>query len=214
MSQDKRDALAASCADRTSLEDLAAHLEARRSVPITLLGEPGPNAAQLHRMLAIATRVPDHGGLEPWRFIVIEGEARARAGERLRPIYAAENPSMEAEKREKFAGVVARSLGHAPVVVIVVSRTDPAARIPSWEQDLSAGAVCMNLLHAAHALGFAGAWLTGWAAASPGARGLFGIAESERIAGIIYIGTAKETPGDRKRPDVATIATWWRDGVA
>jgi nitroreductase len=100
-------------------------------------------------------------------------------------------------------------LTHAPLIVVVVSRTDPAMRIPAWEQDLSAGAVCMNLLHAAHALGFAGTWLTGWAAYSAGAHRLLGITASEKVAGIVYIGTAKEVPADRKRPDIDAIVTRW-----
>ncbi|WP_204307225.1 nitroreductase family protein, partial [Enterobacter hormaechei] len=89
------------------------------------------------------------------------------------------------------------------VIVIVVSRSDAAARIPSWEQDLSAGAACMNLLTSAHALGFGATWLTGWAAYSPGAHALLGLAAGERIAGVVHIGTAKEAPAERKRPDIA-----------
>jgi len=108
-------------------------------------------------------------------------------------------------QREKFTGVISRVLTHAPLIVIVVSRTDPTARIPAWEQDLSAGAVCMNLLHAAHALGFAGTWLTGWAAYSAGGRRLLGITASKKVAGIVYIGTAKEMPADRKRPESASV---------
>jgi nitroreductase len=143
-------------------------------------------------MLTIAARVPDHGALQPWRFIVIDGEARKHASERLAPIFAAENEAMEPAHREKFTGVVSRVLTHAPLIVIVVSRSDPAARIPAWEQDLSAGAACMNLLHAAHALGFAGTRLTGWEAYSAGGHRLLGITASEKVAGIVYIGTAKE----------------------
>jgi nitroreductase len=174
-----------------------------------MLTDPGPTEDQLRRMLTIAARVPDHGGLEPWRFIVIDGEARRQASAQLARIFAAENATMETEKREKFTGIIARVLTHAPLIVIVVSRTDPAARIPAWEQDLSAGAVCMNLLNAAHALGFAGTWLTGWAAYSPGAYRLLAIASGEKVAGIVHVGTAKEIPADRKRPDLDTIMTRW-----
>jgi nitroreductase len=147
----------------SSADELLTLLETRRSVAMTLLIDPGPSKDQLRRMLTIAARVPDHGALQPWRFIVIDGEARKHASERLAPIFAAENEAMEPARREKFTGVISRLLIHAPLIVVVVSRTDPAMRIPAWEQDLSAGAVCMNLLHAAHALGFAGTWLTGWA---------------------------------------------------
>ncbi|HMN70255.1 MAG TPA: nitroreductase [Rhodoblastus sp.] len=186
-------------------------LATRRSVPIAMLGEPGPDPSEVRRLLTIATRVPDHGMLEPWRLIVIEGDARRRLGERLAPIFVAENATMEQEKREKFASTIARVFTHAPLVVVVVSRVDPAARISAWEQELSAGAVCMNLLHAAGALGFAGSWLTGWTAYSEGARGVLGLSQGEKIAGVIHIGAPKEAPADRKRPDLDAIATWWRD---
>ena len=115
-------------------------------------------------MLAYACRAPDHGMLEPWRFIVIEGDARHRASERLAACYAIENAGMEPGKLEKFTAIMARIFSAAPVVVIVVSRTDRDAKIPVFEQELSAGAVCMNLLTAAHAMGFAANWVTGFAA--------------------------------------------------
>jgi nitroreductase len=193
----------------SSADELLTLLETRRSVAMTLLTDPGPSKDQLRRMLTIAARVPDHGALQPWRFIVIDGEARKHASERLAPIFAAENEAMEPAQREKFTGVISRVFTHAPLIVIVVSRTDQAARIPAWEQDLSAGAVCMNLLHAAHALGFAGTWLTGWAAYSAGGHRLLGISACEKVAGIVYVGTAKEIPADRKRPDIDAIVTRW-----
>ncbi|MGL4284846.1 MAG: nitroreductase family protein [Phreatobacter sp.] len=197
-------------AERAAGEGLLTLLETRRSVGMTTLTEPGPNAAELRRLLTIAARVPDHGVLEPWRFIVVEGQARFDAGARFAELYAAENEAMDAEKRAKFAGIMSRVFTYAPVIVIVVSRSDPAARIPSWEQDLSAGAVCMNLLTSAHALGFGATWLTGWAAYSPGAHALLGLVAGERVAGVVHIGTAKEAPAERKRPDIAAITTWWQ----
>ena len=195
---------------RPAAEPLLALLEARRSVGMTTLTAPCPDAAELKRALAIAARSPDHGMLEPWRFVVLEGEARFAAGAGLARLYEAENQAMDPEKRAKFAGIMSRVFTYAPTVVIVVSRTDAEARIPAWEQDLSAGAVCMNLLHAVHALGFDGTWLTGWAAYSPGAQALLGLAAGEKVAGIVHIGTAKEPPGERKRPDLAVKATWWQ----
>jgi nitroreductase len=191
-------------------EALLALLEARRSVPATGLGEPGPDDAQLRRMLTLAARVPDHGALEPWRFIIFSGDARKLASEELSRHYAAENDAMDASKREKFTKIIARLFTYAPVVVVVVSRGDPAAQIPAWEQELSAGALCMNLVTAAHALGFATSWVTGWAAYSPGARKVLKLAETEKVAGIIHIGTATEKPGDRKRPDFDAITTFWQ----
>jgi nitroreductase len=208
VSNEKDSAIADRQADMR--EALLALLETRRSVAITGLGEPGPSAAELRRILAIAARVPDHGLLEPWRFIVIAGEQRHIASKHLSQLYFAENAAMEAAQREKFTGIMSRVLTHAPVIVIVVSRTDPSARIPAWEQDLSAGAVCMNVLTAVHALGFSANWLTGWPAYSAGARNLFGLAETETMAGIIHIGTAKEQPVDRKRPDIDAISTFWQ----
>jgi nitroreductase len=191
-------------------EGLLAFLEARRSVPATGLGEPGPDGTQLRRILTLAARVPDHGALEPWRFIVVSGDARKLASEELSRHYAAENDAMNTATREKFTKIIARLFTHAPVVVIVVSRSDPAAQIPAWEQELSAGALCMNLVTAAHVLGFATSWVTGWAAYSPGARMVLKLAETERIAGIIHIGTATEKPTDRKRPDIDAITAFWQ----
>jgi nitroreductase len=195
-------------------QSLLALLEMRRSVAITGLGEPGPDAEDLRRILTVAARVPDHGILEPWRFIVLAGQERHAASRQLAQLYFDENEKMAAAQREKFAGIMSRVFTHAPVVVIVVSRIDPAARIPFKEQDLSAGAVCMNMLTAVHALGFNGIWLTGWPAYSPGAGKLLGLAEGETVAGIIHIGTAKEPPVDRKRPDMDAIVTYWQSTPA
>jgi nitroreductase len=184
-------------------------LESRRSVGVGLIGEPGPSEAELRRMLAYACRAPDHGALEPWRFIVIEGEARRRASERLSECYVIENAGMEASKLEKFAAIMARVFCAAPVVVIVVSRPDRNAKIPVFEQELSAGAVCMNLLTAAHAMGFDANWVTGFAAYSEGARAILGAAAGEKIAGVVHIGTARERPAERKRPDLDAITVRW-----
>lgn len=190
---------------------LLARLESRRSAGVGSIGEPGPGEAELRRMLAYACRAPDHGALEPWRFIVIEGEARRRASERLSQCYAIENAGMEASRLEKFTAIMARVFCAAPVVVIVVSRPDRNAKIPVFEQELSAGAVCMNLLTAAHAMGFGANWVTGFVASSAGAREVLGVGAGERIAGVIHIGTALEKPAERKRPDLDAIATKWSD---
>jgi nitroreductase len=193
-------------------EPLLALLESRRSASGGLICEPGPDEGELRRMLTIACRAPDHGGLEPWRFIVIAGDARRCAGERLAECYAAENAAMEQAKRAKFTAIMARVFTASPVVVIVVSRPDPAAKIPVFEQELSAGAVCMNLLTAAHALGFATNWVTGFAAASPCARAALGVGAGEKVAGVVHIGSAREKPAERKRPDLDAITTWWPGG--
>jgi nitroreductase len=195
--------------DADAKERLLELLESRRSAGAALMGEPGPSEAELRRILTIACRAPDHGGLEPWRFIVIAGDARRRASERLGECYAAENAAMEPAKREKFTAIVSRLFAGSPVVVIVVSRPDRAARIPVFEQELSAGAVCMNLLTAAHASGFDANWVTGFAASSQGARAVLGVEAGEAVAGVIHIGSARNSPAERKRPDLDAITTHW-----
>lgn len=185
-------------------------LELRRSAAPLLLGEPGPDADMLRRLLTIAQRVPDHGKLEPWRFIVLTGAARAEAAHRLAGIYHAENADEDADKRDKQVAKTTAILTAAPVAVIVVSRADPQARKPEWEQVLSAGAACMNLLTAVTLAGFDGVWLTGWIAYSAGAKRLFGIAGDEKVAGIIHIGTASEAQKDRPRPDFDETVRFWR----
>lgn len=189
-------------------ETLIEALEARRSVPAAGLSEPGPTPSELERLLAIAARVPDHAMLVPWRFILIEGEARRALGALLAEAYRTGNPQMAPEKREKFAGIMSR-LFPAPLAVVVVSRPNRETMIPVVEQELSAGAVCMNLLHGARALGFSGIWVTGWAANDARALAHIGLREGERVAGIVHIGTAAEVPAERPRPDVAALTTRW-----
>lgn len=191
-----------------SHETLIEALEARRSVPAAGLSEPGPTPEELDRLLAIAARVPDHAMLVPWRFIVIEGDARRALGALLAEAYRAGNPQMAPEKREKFAGIMSR-LFPAPLAVVVVSRPNRETMIPVIEQELSAGAVCMNLLLGARALGFSGILVTGWAANDPKALAHIGLGEGERVAGIVHIGTAADVPADRPRPDVAALTTRW-----
>jgi nitroreductase len=178
-------------------------LLSRRSVPPRWLGEPGPSAQEIEAVLTAAARVPDHGKLAPWRFILIEGEARQRLGEVLVKAFQADNPGADAQilaaERERFS--------KAPLVIAVVSRTVPHAKIPEWEQVLSAGAVCMNLLHAATALGYGASWLSGWAAFDRRVLDALGLAPDERIAGYVHIGTATEKPADRDRPNLADLVT-------
>jgi nitroreductase len=178
-------------------------LAARRSAPPTLMHGPGPDAAELQTLLALAARTPDHGKLAPWRFIVFEGEGLARAGDVVAEVYARREPQADAVRlaaeRTRFAG--------SPLVVAVVSRAAPHAKIPLWEQELSAGAVCMNLTVAATALGFRTAWLTGWCAYDPDVAKAFGLAEHEKIAGFIHIGRVDQTIEDRTRPNIAELVT-------
>lgn len=193
---------------RPPLPEVLTLLETRRSVAAAGLQAPGPDADQTQRLLAIAARVPDHGMLAPWRFILIEGAARAEIGARLSQAYRENNTHMPEEKREKFAAIMGR-LFPAPLAVVVVSRPVEGSAIPAFEQELSAGAVCMNLLTGAAAMGFDGIWVTGWAATHKAALTILGVGEGERVAGILHIGTATESPADRPRPDVVALTTHW-----
>lgn len=181
-------------------EAALARLRARRSAPAQSLAAPGPDAAQLDALLEIAARTPDHGKLFPWRFVVIEGPAKARLVEALRPL-AGDQPDPA-----KAASVLAK-LASPPVSVLVVSRATPGHKVPVWEQELSAGAVCMNLEHAADAMGFSASWITDWYAYDDRARPLLGLQPGEKVAGFIHIGTLAEGPAERPRPDMAAIVT-------
>ncbi len=179
-------------------------LATRRSVPPPLLGGPGPSRAELETLLAIASRVPDHGKLAPWRFIVIEGEARARVGETIAAAFRADNPEASGERLEQER----RRLQHAPTVVAVVSRVGPHVKIPEWEQVLSVGAAAMNLVVAANAMGFSTSWLTEWHTYDRRVLDALGLTPQERMAGYIHLGRAKEIPSDRPRPALADIVTY------
>ena len=177
------------------------YLALRRSASASTLRAPGPNPAQIEQLLRLATRVPDHGKLAPWRFIVFEGEAKARFAARLGAIAAA---SPDAEKRK---GALFK-LTTPPTSIAVISRYVPG-NIPEWEQRMSAGAVCMTLLLAAQAMGFGANWITDWYAYEPQVDALLELGAGERIAGYIHMGTPVEAPLERVRPDVAAITTRW-----
>lgn len=185
---------------------LRAYLLTRRSAWANDLHEPGPDRATLDAMLTIGARVPDHKKVAPWRFVVIEGEARARFGARLAEIYAENDPAAQPARLDTERGRFLR----APVVVAVVSSlVERFAAPPEWEQILSAGAVCFNLLHAAAAFGFGAQWVTEWCAYDERAKAAFGLSPAERIAGFVYIGTAPvEKQADRARPVIADIASF------
>jgi nitroreductase len=178
-------------------------LRTRRSVPPLRLEGPGPDPAELDAILTLAARVPDHGKLAPWRFLVIEGEARARIGARIGEAYGTDHPEADAARLD----LERNRLALAPLVVAVVSRAGPHVKIPEWEQVLSAGAVAMNLVIAANASGFATAWLTEWFAYDRRILDALGLDPRERLAGFIHVGRAQEVPPDRPRPDLADIVT-------
>lgn len=175
----------------------------RRSVPAFLLRDPGPTQGQIETMLTAASRVPDHGKLAPWRFILVEGEFRGRLAQQLAEAALAEgaDPQKTEEDKRRF---------DAPLTVVVVSRAGPHVKIPEWEQVLSAGAVCMNLILAAHSLGFAANWLTGRAAYDRRSADILWLADAERVAGFIHIGTPDQAPADRPRPPLGEIVSRWK----
>ena len=176
-------------------------LALRRSASAATLTTPGPDEATLAQLLRLATRVPDHGKLFPWRFIVLRGEAKVAYVRALEPLAAQQaNP-------EKARAALAK-VRNPPVSVCVVSRLLEAA-IPEWEQRLSSGAVCMTLLTAAQAAGYGANWITDWYAYDDRALGILGLSDSERVAGFVHIGTATEAPLERVRPDVAALASVW-----
>jgi nitroreductase len=175
----------------------------RRSVPPQALTGPGPNSEELLTLLTVAARVPDHGKLAPWRFIIFEEEGQKRAGEIIAAIYASDNPQADAKRLD----LERRRLAQAPLVVGVVSRAAPHVKIPEWEQVMSAGAVAMNLVVAANAMGFATSWLTEWYAYDRRTLAAFGLADGEKMAGFIHIGRPMTVIEDRVRPVLADLIT-------
>jgi len=187
--------------DRTTPLSL---LATRRSgKPRDLVG-PGPDAAELETILTIAARTPDHGKLAPWRFVVVSAEQRAALADVITTAYRGERPQAGATE---IAALV-QFAEQAPTLVVVLSSPKTGSHIPVWEQELAAGAACMNLLHATHALGYAGGWLTGWPSYSDAVRDAFG-ADPERIAGFMFLGTPSRQLDERPRPNLDNIVTNW-----
>ena len=177
-----------------------AFLALRRSASAVTLAEPAPDAAQLDDLLRLAARVPDHGKLAPWRFIVLEGAGKAAFAARLEGLSQQRGDPQLAAKLAK--------LKVPPLAVVVVSSPKPAS-IPEWEQLLSAGVVCTNLLYAAQASGFGANWITDWYSYDAEATVILGLTPGERVAGFVLIGTPREPPMERERPDVAGLVTRW-----
>ena len=178
-------------------------LKTRRSLkPIELTG-PGPDPEQLATLLTVASRVPDHGKLAPWRFIVFEGKARLAAGDPIAAVFQAQHPEATAEQ----VAFERNRLARAPLVIAVVSRAGPHVKIPEWEQVLSAGAAAMNLVTAAHALGYGACWITEWYAYDRQVVDALGIGPNERIAGFVHVGTPVRAPEDRPRPALDSIVS-------
>ena len=179
-------------------------LRTRRSGKPRDLVAPGPDAEQLRQMLEIALRTPDHGKLAPWRFVIVPQDRRGALADLLEAAYRSEKPEagrLEVEAMHQFAQ-------QAPVLVVALSAPAMSSKIPAWEQELSAGAAIMNLLHASHAMGFAAGWLTGWPAYNEDVRAAFAQGE-ERIAGFIFIGTPGKPQEERPRPNYDDIVSVW-----
>lgn len=186
------------------LSSAAALAATRRSGKPREMIAPGPDGAQLQRILAAAIRVPDHGKIAPWRLIVIDAERRGDFAGLLRRAYLADRP---AASPSELASVDQFAM-QAPALVAVLSTPLRDSPIPLWEQELSAGALCMNLLTAAHAEGFVGGWLTGWAAFSPIVTEGLGHSGA-RVAGFLFLGTTSEPPKERPRPDYDAVVSHW-----
>jgi nitroreductase len=187
--------------DPSSALDL---LRTRRSGRPRDLAPPGPTAAELDQILAVAMRTPDHGKLHPWRFVHVARERRDAFAELLQAAYRIDTPDpgrLEIEAADRFAR-------QAPELIVALSSPTPDHKIPVWEQQLSCGAACMNLVLAAHALGYAAGWVTGWAAYSPAVLAAFG-SPPERIAGFIFIGTPGTALEERLRPEPGEVVSEW-----
>jgi len=187
--------------DRSSLP---AYLASRRSGKPRDLAAPGPSPEQLREIVTLAARTPDHGKLAPWRFVIVPDAQREALATLIADAYRAEKPEagrLEIEAMLQFAR-------QAPALIVALSSPRKERPIPLWEQELSAGAATMNLLHAAHALGFAAGWLTGWAAYNDTVRDAFGSAD-ERIAGFVFIGTPGRELDERPRPALDDVLSTW-----
>lgn len=176
-------------------------LAKRRSASAMTLIAPGPDAAQLTELLRLAARVPDHGKLSPWRFVILRGAAKDAFAEKITAL-------ADRQANPVKANAALRKLTRPPVAVAVISRYIPG-EIAEWEQRLSAAAVCQQMLLAAAALGWGANWITDWYAYDISAREILGLSDGEQVAGFLYLGTASEPPQERARPDVAALTTEW-----
>ncbi len=184
------------------LSSLPVYLSSRRSGKARELVAPGPNAIIMADILRMSARTPDHGKLFPWRFVVIEDRAAFAA--LLGRAFIAANPDA---RTAQIDAVVAPAY-MAPALILLLHAPQPSAKIPEWEQQLSTGAVAMNLLHAAHAFGFAANWITGWACYDPVIQSEL-CEGTERIAGLFFIGTPSAPLEERPRPDMIHIVRRW-----
>lgn len=184
---------------------LAAHLATRRSGKARDMVAPGPTAAELRDIIALALRTPDHGKLAPWRIVTVADEQRGAFATLLKTAWVAENPGaagLDLSALDQFAH-------QAPTLLVLISTPVAGAKIPVWEQQMSAGALGMNLLHAAHAKGFVGSWLTGWAAYNSDVATAFGARGGDVIVGYFFLGTAGADLSERPRPEFDDVVCAW-----
>lgn len=187
-------------------QQLLDYLKTRRSVTLPFLAEPGPDSDQLDEILSIGARVPDHGKLAPWRFVVYAGDSRAMVGERLAEIAKNRNPQIESEALD----VERKQFLPAPVTIGVLSAPKPHPKIPEFEQLLSAGCVAFNIVHAAYALGFGAHWVTRWFAYDADAAAMLGAREGEKFVGFIHIGNPQTQLEERDRPALSEVVSYWK----
>jgi nitroreductase len=181
-------------------------LSSRISPPIHELKEPAPGDAEIEQMIRIATRVPDHGRLTPWRFILYRGDVRRQIGERLADLAEKrEGPLSEGRRQQEMA-----RFSRAPLVIGVISSPKEHPKIPQWEMFLSGGAAAMNLVLAANAFGYGANWITNWYSDTEEGRRILGLAQHERVVGFVHIGTFDGSVPERPRPDIAAIVSDYR----
>ncbi|MGO3933030.1 nitroreductase [Rhodopseudomonas pseudopalustris] len=185
------------------MSDIIEFMKTRRSVKPREMTGPGPSAAELDTILTIGARVPDHGKLAPWRFIVFEGDGRARAGEVIARVFSQKHP----DATEADIAAERKRMMDAPLVIAVVCVPKSHPKVPQWEQELSAGASAMNIVAAASALGYGAAWMSGWIAYDRDVLTGLGLRPEEKLAGFIHIGSRSAALEDRPRPDLAEIVT-------
>ncbi len=186
-------------------EDAFNQIAQRRSVKAADICDPGPSEDQINQILETAVRVPDHGKLGPWRFILFENQARQDFGNFLSARFKKVNPTAP----KALLHLESQRFMRAPLVICVVAKIRQGIKIPEWEQQLSVGASCQNILIAASLLGYAGQWLTEWYAYDQAVANRLGLDEAERVAAFIYIGSAKEKPAERERPSLDSRFSRW-----
>jgi len=185
------------------MSDIIEFLKTRRSVKPRDMNGASPSPTELETILTIGARVPDHGKIAPWRFIVFEGDARKKAGEIIAQVFKTKNPDASEQDITKARD----SLTEAPLVIAVVSSIKSHPKVPPWEQQLSAGASAMNIVTAATALGYGANWLTGWFAFDRDVLAGLGLKPEEQLAGFVHIGKSTKPNEDRPRPAPADLVT-------